>query len=299
MRLRSKFLKYLVHHERVANFAILFCVYLYTCNNVAFTHISLKHTLLFLGTLCLLWQGCKSFKESEKPVSGIKLVGETATATTLLPENKLVFSGACVGSSPLAKAILGIRYLPEVWELAAPLPIKEYKFDQEIALSGTFQQVDDSTFLPTDTDLPQGRLEIYSYVLDADGRRSDSNLVFKYLRNFRYPLLAVSAPAVSLLYTRARAGDSLSVAGTLVDYDTRTTVSAKVCLITDNGLACRKDSVIFNRTFVDSQAPFAGKIEVPLEALTGQRYRVKVSGHTTRGTTYSIMPGIEIIPPLQ
>ena len=232
-------------------------------------------------------------------MSGIKLVGPTATSAFLLPENKLVFAGACVGASPLATAKLGIDYLPEVWELAYPLPNKEYRLERDIALSGTFQQVADSATLPFDGDLPQGRLQIYSYVTDVDGRRSDSNLVFKYLRNFRYPILSVSAPAVSLLYTKARAGDSLTVSGTLVDYDTATTVSAKACLISDNGLVCGQDSVIFKRKFVDFQAPFTGKVEVPLRATTGQRYRIKVTGYTKRGTSYSIMPGIEIIAPLQ
>lgn len=260
----------------------------------------LGNTGIWLWGLCALFclPGCYRWEADDKPVSGVKLLTQ-GTDFVLQQDGAFAFGGSVVGLQADSLAV-GVVFRPVGFEAFGGSPLAFYQRIEKRRLTSAVATVADTLVIPQDA--PAGRYQFFSVVSDRLGNRSDTNATLARVRADFYPFAYNTTPALAETATRASPGDSVQLtftadagvgpAGGAID-----SVYYRICTVLGQGsLACQTQRVLAGDSIPANTFRIArrAKIEIPLNAVPGQRFRAQIVVVNAAGYRYTWQPLYEI-----
>jgi len=206
-------------------------------------------------------------------------------------DSVLRFGGACLASKGLDKVIVGLRYAPVAWQGIRYGQVAPLSLNQVSPQEGPLTRNILLTVPISEPGLP-GPYLAYSLVQDRAGALSDTNRSTLFLDASGLPVTLLTNPVAGPNFALARAGDSITVQGRVARLAGVSVIVYKLCPLDAQGaLACPADSI----TFLSApDGVFNFKVELPINVVGGQRYRMQVLAVNEANQGIAAQPGLEI-----
>ncbi len=257
---------------------------------------------IWLWGLCAVLglASCYRWEADDKPVSGVKLLAQ-GNDFVLTQDGGFPFGGSVVGIQSDTLTV-GVVFRPVGFERFSGGPLSFYQQIEKRKLQTSVANVSDTLLVLKDA--PAGRYQFFSVVSDRLGGRSDTNATLARVRADFYPFAYNTTPTLAETATLASPGDSVLLnftaeagvgpAGGVID-----SVYYRMCAVLGQGaLACQTQRVLAGDSIPANTLRLTrrAKIEIPLGAVAGQRFRPQIVIVNSAGYRYTWQPLYEIRP---
>lgn len=241
-----------------------------------------------------LLAGCYTWDATDNPISGVKITSVAAPATDV-PGNVYTFAGSIVANQP-RHLYFGIQYRPHRYESYFYPGFEPYKIDLDTTLSDQTALYSRNVQLPTNA-LP-GQYLFYSYIVDARGKKSDTNRTFRdVMATALYPDVTSTSLSKSENANLSNRGDVVSLTYRVNDLIGLDTIRFELCTVGDTGLfncVLQSDTGFDVSGTLPKERYGTARFQIPFTAVSSQRYRARLIFHNRDGYQYTWQPLFQI-----